>query len=220
MTARYPFAAGAIAAALAAMATSAVAQTHSTARPVPAASGAGSAAAAAAALQVNSGPPITGVCLFSEPTAVAQSTVGQAVKTRMEQLLAQVKAELQPQQDGIEADGRALDAARTTIDQATYQKRAADLNLRVTSFQKLAQQRNQELEYTERKAVARIDSEIAPLLRDVYQQHTCSLLLNREAVLVANPAMDLTPGVVTALNGKIQTIAFEREHLDQQTPAQ
>ena len=35
---------------------------------------------------------------------------------------------------------------------------------------------------------------------------------------LANPAMDITPVVITALNARIQTLTFERERLDP-TPA-
>ncbi|MFI4976702.1 MAG: OmpH family outer membrane protein [Caulobacterales bacterium] len=213
MTSRHLLTAGAVVAVLAAMATSAYAQaTRSAAAPA-------ASAAAAPPPPPTSGPPVPGVCLFSEPAVVVQSTVGQAMKTRLEQLLNQVKAELQPQGDSIQSDERALEAARPTLDSATLQKRAADLNLRYTSFQKLEQQRTQELQVTERKARARIDSEIEPVLRQVYQQRNCSLLLDAQVVLAANPAMDLTPAVTTGLNARIQSFAFEREHIDEQAAA-
>ena len=37
------------------------------------------------------------------------------------------------------------------------------------------------------------------------------MLLNGEAVMAANPAMDLTQDITTALNGRMSTITFDRE---------
>jgi outer membrane protein len=54
-----------------------------------------------------------------------------------------------------------------------------------------------------------------PLIRQAYQQKNCSVLLQRSAIVIANPAMDITPQVVAALNAKITTFAFDRERLDQ-----
>jgi outer membrane protein len=53
------------------------------------------------------------------------------------------------------------------------------------------------------------------MIRQAYQQKGCSVLLQRNAVVLANPAMDITPQVMTALNGKITQFAFDRERLDQ-----
>ena len=47
------------------------------------------------------------------------------------------------------------------------------------------------------------------------QQRQCGMLLNREAIVIANPAMDISQPVVTALNAKITQFAFDRERLDQ-----
>jgi len=50
-----------------------------------------------------------------------------------------------------------------------------------------------------------------PLVRAVFEERHCTVLLNGEAVMAANPAMDLTPAVVTRLNSTMSTITFDRE---------
>jgi outer membrane protein len=45
------------------------------------------------------------------------------------------------------------------------------------------------------------------------------VLLQRDAVVLANPAMDITSSVITGLNAKITQFAFDRERLDQAAPA-
>ncbi len=46
------------------------------------------------------------------------------------------------------------------------------------------------------------------------------MVIDANAVMAVNVAMNLTPSVITALDGKVQTIDFEREHLDAQQAAQ
>jgi outer membrane protein len=53
------------------------------------------------------------------------------------------------------------------------------------------------------------------VIRSAYQQARCSVLIQRDSVVLANPAMDITPAVVTGLNAKITQFAFDRERLDQ-----
>ena len=171
----------------------------------------------AAAPAVSHGPAIAGVCYLSTQEAIANSTVGKHVNTRMQQLIAQVNAELQPEQTIIENEGKAIEAGRATMDAKTLQTRATAWQTRLTNFQRTAQQREAELEQTQQKAVARVLQEMDPIAKQQYQARRCSVLLDRSSVMLGYPAMDLTPAVIQGLNAKIQTFAFERERL--QAPA-
>ena len=56
-----------------------------------------------------------------------------------------------------------------------------------------------------------------PVVGTAYQQAKCSILIQRDAVMVVNPAMDITQQVITGLNAKITQFTFDRERLDQAT---
>ena len=177
------------------------------------------AAAPAAAPAMTHGPALAGVCVVSIENAIGASTVGKYVDSRIQQIVAQVNAELNGEKTAIDNDAKALDARRATLDQNSLEQQAAALQVRANALQRKAQLRDREVQATEQKAVGRIGQEMEPLIRQVYQQKACSLLLQRTAVVIANPAMDITPQVVTALNAKITQFAFDRERLDQQTGA-
>jgi len=200
-----PFTVGLCAAAIALTASGALAQA---ARPAAA------APAAAAPPAVTHGPPIPNMCIISVENAIGASTVGRYVETRMQQIVAQTNAELTGEKNAIDADAKALDARRATLDQSTLEQQASALQVRANTLQRKAQLRDREVSATEQKAVGRIGQEMEPLIRQVYQQKTCSVLLQRTAVVIANGAMDLTPQVIQALNAKITQFAFDRERLD------
>jgi outer membrane protein len=188
------------AALLTAGSTAALAQTKAAPAPAPAA--------------VAQGPVIPGLCVLSVNQAIASSQVGGYVRTRLDQIVAQVKAELSPEDTNISNDARALETQRPTLDAATYQKRGADLSVRINALRQKADLRNREVKATEDKALNRIAQELEPIAQSLYQAHHCSALLDKGSVMMANPDMDLTSAAVTALNGKIQQFAFDREHLD------
>lgn len=192
-----------------ALATAALAQATAPAAP---------AAAAPAAPPVTHGAPPAGVCIFSSQGAVTTSTVGKFVNTRMGQIIGVVNAELNTERTGIETEAKAIDAIRTTAAPDVLEKRTSDLQVRYNALQRKGQQRQREVEATEQKAFNRVATELDPLVRIAYQQKGCSLLLDRTAVLLGAPAMDITPAVVTALNAKLTQFTFDRERLDA-TPA-
>ena len=71
------------------------------------------------------------------------------------------------------------------------------------------------MQATQQQAVGRVLNEMKPLIAQAAQQKNCSILLDRSSVVMVNPAMDITPAVVTSLNTKLTTFAFDRTRLDQ-----
>ncbi len=171
-----------------------------------------------AAPAITHGPAIPGVCVVDTNRIVVESAVGKAATARLQQLGNVVRAELTAEQDALVKDATAFQTARATLAQDAIDKRDADLQVRNNALQRKADQRQRELQATQQKAFSRIATELEPVEVQVYQQRQCSLLLAAEAVTAANPAMDITPVVITALNARIQTLTFERERLDP-TPA-
>lgn len=171
--------------------------------------------AAGAAPAITHGPPVPGVCIISVEAAVGGSTVGKYVNTRVQQIAAQVNAELTAEKTSIDNEAKALDSQRATLDQGTFEQRGAALQVRANAWQRKYQLREREMQATQQKAFDRVGTEMEPLIRQAYQAKGCSLLLNGNALVMASPAMNITPAVVTALNAKITQFAFDRERLDQ-----
>ena len=200
------FAAGASCVAALAVAQAAFAQAAQPAQP--------------AAPALPQGAPIAGMCVMSVEGVIGSSTVGRYVQTRLQQIAQQVNAELTAEQTAIQNEDRTLTGQRASLDANTFEQRAAALQVRANALQRKAQLREREVQVTEQKALNRVGTEMEPLIRQAYQQKQCSVLLNRSSVLLPpNPAMDITPQVVTALNAKITQFAFDRERLDQQATA-
>lgn len=172
------------------------------------------AQAAAGPTAVTHGPPIAGMCIFSGDAAFGLSTVGHYVGNRLKQLNDQTVAELTGEKNAIDADAKALDTRRATLDQSALEQQASALQVRANALQRKAQTRDRELQATEQKAVQRVSQEMEPFIRQAYQAKGCSILLQRNSVVIGNPAMDVTQTVVTGLNGKFTTFAFDRERLD------
>jgi Skp family chaperone for outer membrane proteins len=175
-------------------------------------------AAALAAPAVTHGPALTGVCIFSSQRAVATSAVGKAVDARLKTIIQQVNAELTAERTGLDNEAKALDGKKATLAQDALEQQASALQVKANAWQRKGQLRQKEVEATEQKALARVYQELDTPIRQVYQTQKCSILLDRESVMLANPSMDITDGVVAALDARIKTLTFDRERLDQAAP--
>ena len=213
----------ATAAALAIASTPALAQTT----PKPATPAAKPKAAAAAPAAKAALPPLTlgaaipGVCLFSEEGAVSRSSAGEAINKRMQQLAAQVQAELGPEQTSLDADIKTFKDKAASLPQDQQQQQGSALQQRMQDFDGKRAQRQKELEATLRKAINRVDVELEPIVRTVVSGRSCGLLLKADtAIYAANPQMDITTSVIEQLNTKLPTVTCDREHLDAQAAQQ
>jgi Skp family chaperone for outer membrane proteins len=177
------------------------------------------AAQTPAAAPAVTGPAIPGLCVLSNDYVLGASAVGKFVINRLQQLKAQVDAELNSEGTALQTDAKALDAQRSSLSADQYDQRGAQLQIRERELQRKAQLRQRELQATQDKAFNNVAQQAEPIVRQVIVERNCSVLLNGAAVVVAAQSMDVSPTVVQRLDGKIQQFAFDREHLDATTGA-
>ena len=166
------------------------------------------AASAQTAGPQNPGPAIPGVCVYFNQRLLAQSTVGQAVQARLEQLATEVQGELSPYGTAIQTEITALQQGGQAADPDG--SRRAALQQRVQEAQGLEQTRQDELRYTLGEPRRLISAAVEPILVAVYQERGCGILLDRESVFIMNPAMDVTDTVIERLNAALPTLSFNR----------
>jgi len=169
----------------------------------------------APAPQVQYGPTVPGLCVFSRDGLIAGSTVGKAVVERLNQLGQQVQSELTAQQTSLQNDAKALNDAKASLSSDQFNTRAAAITGRERDFERLVELRRQEMTQTQQKRFNEVLNDAQPVVQQIFQQHNCSILVDGQSVLAVAPAMDLTPQVIQGLNTRITQLTFDREHLDQ-----
>jgi Skp family chaperone for outer membrane proteins len=167
-------------------------------------------ASAQASGPTNPGPAIPGVCVYYNQRLLGQSTVGQAVQTRMQQLSQEVQAELQPYATAIQSEAQQLQASGASLPADQLQTRRQALQQRAQEAQQLEQTRDAELRYTLAAQRQAISQAVEPLLVAVYQEKGCGIMIDRESVFMMNPAMDVTDTVIQRLNTALPTLTFNR----------
>ena len=166
------------------------------------------------------GPVVPGVCVYSNERAIATSAVGQNVAQRLEQLAGQVKADLQQKGASLQTEQTALQAQASTLPKDQLEARGATFDQHVQDFRRLEQLREQQLEATRNKEFEAIGEQIDPLLRQVYAEHNCGLVVAANSTYgFYNQQMDVTQAVITKLNGKITSLSFDLVQPTQQAAA-
>jgi outer membrane protein len=176
--------AGACVAAISVTSTSAFAQVKP-AQPAAAAS----AAAGARAPQITYGAAIPGVCTLDQRAPGATAAV-QSVDVK-------IASEFQAEGQRLQQDLAPYDGKPAADVPDALKKRVEDLNNRV------AARRTTGLLPAERQLQDRVEAAFAPTVVEVFQTRRCSLLIDRQAVVISNPAMDITNAVIARINQKV-----------------
>jgi outer membrane protein len=180
---------------------------------------------AASGAMAQAAPPtltanVPGVCVFSQNALFSESTVGKAMVARLEQLKSQVQAELAADQTSFQTDYNTFQQKAATLPEQQAQQQQQQLKQRYDALQQKVDQRSREMQATQQVQMGKIGVAARPLFADVVKQRNCAVVLDGQAVMATNPSMDLTDQVITALNGKMTQIQFDREHLDPQAGQQ
>ncbi|HEY0927344.1 OmpH family outer membrane protein [Brevundimonas sp.] len=155
------------------------------------------------------GPVVTGVCIYSPQALLASSTAGQSLASGLQRLAQEVQGELSPYSAALETEAAALQQGGQAADPDGSRARA--WQQRLQEAQQLEQTRTNELRYTERLQTQTIVTAARPIVAALYAERGCSVLLDGNTILAANPAMDITPMAVQRLNQALPSLpAFNR----------
>jgi len=169
------------------------------------------AAAPAQAPATKPGPVIPGVCIYSNEAVMHNADVSKAAMTRLEQLSTAAEAELAPDLKTLETERESIvKQQQGGATQQTLQPLVQALSTKAQAFSDKAFIVNQELSRTEQQANAQLGQVIGPVLNTTYEARNCGMLVDRAAVLFANPAMDITGEVIDKLNASKVTVDIKR----------
>jgi Skp family chaperone for outer membrane proteins len=175
-------------------------------------------AAAAPATQL-SGPPDAGLCFCSDQELVGGSKLGKYIMERVNMLGQQANAEITTTRDGWNNDVKAYEGQKASLPVPQQQQKELELSQRRDGLGQLLQTRQQEIQITREKALARLGDEMQPLFGLVAKERNCSIVLGEAAVIDVSPAMDITPAIIQRLDAKITEFAFVRANLQDEIAA-
>ena len=155
------------------------------------------------------GPPLAGVCVYSEEMLLGQSLAGVSANQQLAALQRSVSGEIKTANDALVAEARALEARKATTPAAQYQQSVTDLQRRAKDEDDLRRTRSDQLVRTRDQAAAKIDAAAVPALNASLTAHRCAIVLDKGRLYSVNPAMDLTSEVIQKVNASLSTVTVQ-----------
>ncbi|HVY84833.1 MAG TPA: OmpH family outer membrane protein [Caulobacterales bacterium] len=174
------------------------------------------AAALAAAPAMAQPAQSANVIVLNMGQVVANSDIGRDMNTKLQQIATQMQGELQPEQNALQTEGQSLETATQNMTNQQVQANSA-LNQRVQRF---GQQRQnfethratlaRDFEYTQAMTLQDFNQQITPVVREVMTARGAGVVLDSNAIQIAEPQYDATNDVVQRLNQRLHTLNVTR----------
>jgi Skp family chaperone for outer membrane proteins len=166
-------------------------------------------AASASAQTRSAGPPIGGVCVYSENSVVTDSKAGIEAFEELAQLKQSMDADMRAARDKLVADERNLTSRQGQIPAAEFNNGTADLLKRAQDLAALTRTRENQVTRTWDGVVAQIRQAAQSQMTASAAAHHCAMILDRGAGYRVGSGMDLTSDVTQRLNGVMPTVTLQ-----------
>jgi outer membrane protein len=168
----------------------------------------------------------TKVIVIDSGRIITESKAGQDIRTKLQGIETQMRAELQPDATVLESEGKAIETKTANMTPEAMRADAA-LKTEVEAYARKANDFNrkrqivaQELALTERDALIKMNNAIATVLRDVVSETGANVVMERSSIVFSDEATDVTASVISKLDAATPTIAVSRQKLPAQQPQQ
>ncbi|MBI1250041.1 MAG: hypothetical protein GC189_01035 [Alphaproteobacteria bacterium] len=169
--------------------------------------------AAATTAAAQAGP----VIVLNYDRVFAESAAGNDVRQKLEGVRTQMRNELQPESQAVQAETERVQQATQGQTQEAVRANTAlmqqinALQQRTIALAQREQQLARDLQYTEARALQEYNVQLTPIVREVMQQRGANAVLNSAGVTLYTEQIDATADVLQRLNASVQTINVTRQ---------
>lgn len=162
------------------------------------------------------------VLVMNEERILRESTVGQHISTRIQEIGAEIELELQPLRTQLEADSNSFQSETASMTQEAIAarpdllQRYQQLQGQVAQYEQIRQVRAQEILATERQAMAPVLQQLQGILQEIVTERNAAVLLDRSQVVYAGTSIDISQSAIERLNQRMTTTPVNRVRVSDQ----
>lgn len=172
-----------------------------------------SQSALAAAPAAGGAAPPARVLVVDLRRAIGMSKVGQSIQEQVEGLKKQMQAKLNGEAEGLKRERAEMEAQNAIMSASIKAQKENAWKARAASFEKRVQESTGLIQGGMYDANRQVEEALGPILQGIMQERRATILLDRNAILIAPNAIDVTGDVIRRLDVKMTTLKVELKQL-------
>lgn len=135
-----------------------------------------------------------------------QSTAVKVLSKRIEEQKVRYQAELRGEEQTLRAADQELARQRSILSSEAYAKKRGELEQRVATLQREAQQRKRGLDKEFANGMSRVQRELAKVAKEIAEERGLDLILSKASVVIVKPKFEMTEEAVRRLNARLPDV--------------
>lgn len=161
------------------------------------------------------------ILVIDQKRIMRDSEVGKHINRQLESIAKTMESEIKATAQPYESERTRLVSELNAIGQEglktrpDLQRKAQDLVAKGQKAQTEAAYKQRELQVTEAKALQKVNTKLAEILKTIVAERNADVVLERSVIIYGDGA-DVTDTVISRLNSQMRTVTVTRERLPRQ----
>ncbi len=150
------------------------------------------------------------IIVLDQKQVFEQSAAGQDGSKKLKPLLDAIEAKVKGYQDGFQKEKEGLDQARAkaVFSEQDYAKKLDDLQRRANNANDEITQKKNDFQRSNQYIIYQINVAMQPIMQEIMTARSANVVMERGAVLLAAPALDVTATAIQKLNAKLPSVSI------------
>jgi len=187
-----------------------------TPRRAIAATGAALVIACAVALGAQAGPapapqgvPAPKILVIDRQALMGRSKVGQDIARQIQVLSKAAEAQLKSEGDALQHEKQSLEQQVAILAPDVKAQKVRAFEAKMAAFQKKVQDKQLQIRYGVILAQRQVEQIAGPIVQGLMQERGANLLIDRQAIVIGAPGLDVTAIAIQRLDQKLPTVKVQ-----------
>jgi outer membrane protein len=155
------------------------------------------------------GAPVPKILVIDWQSVLRASNAGQDIARQVQALGKTAETELKGEGEGLRKEQETLKQQIAILAPDVKAQKIKAFEAKQLAFQQKVQTRQNQIRYGLALAQRQVETTAAPLLQALMQSRGANLMLDRRAILIGSPGLDVTGAVIQQLNQKLPSVKVQ-----------
>jgi Skp family chaperone for outer membrane proteins len=155
------------------------------------------------------GAPMPKILVIDRQALLRSSNVGQDIARQVQGYTKAAESQLKGEGEGLRREEQSLQQQVAILAPDVKAQKIRAFEEKQQAFQRRVQQKQNQIRYGVVLAQRQVESVAGPIVQGLMQERGANLLLDRQAVVIGSPGLDVTKVAIDRLNQKLPSVKVQ-----------
>ena len=155
------------------------------------------------------GAPMPKILVIDRQALLRNSKVGQSIAQQVQAMTKSAETELKGENDSLRKEEAALRQQVAILAPDVKAQKIKAFEAKQAAFQQKVQLRQNQIRYGVAMAQRQVESVAGPIVQGLMMQRGANLMIDRQAIVIGAPGLDVTPDAIKLLDQKLPAVKVQ-----------